>query len=67
MRKRSLMRGLVLMILTLSLRAADLIIVPKSQILLFDNFADLVFTRGIYRIFPFSTTLSFTNLTTLIP
>ncbi len=44
---------------------ADLIIIPKSKILVVDNFIDLVFTRGLYRVFPFSTSLSFTNLTTL--
>lgn len=40
----------------------DLIIVPKSKILLFDNFAQLVFTNGIYRIVPFVTSVNFTAL-----
>ena len=40
----------------------DLIIVPKSSILLFDNFAQLVFTNGLYRVAPFSSVVSFTNL-----
>jgi polysaccharide export outer membrane protein len=31
---------------------SDLIIVPKSRIMLFDNFVDLVFTKGIYGLFP---------------
>jgi len=34
---------------------SDLIIVPKSKILLADNFVELVFTKGIYGVFPFST------------
>jgi polysaccharide export outer membrane protein len=40
----------------------DLIIVPKSNILLFDNFAQLVFTNAIYRIVPFATSINFTTL-----
>lgn len=40
----------------------DLIIVPKSKLLLFDNFAQLVFTNGIYRVVPFSTSINFTAL-----
>ncbi|MEO8497141.1 MAG: polysaccharide biosynthesis/export family protein, partial [Planctomycetota bacterium] len=34
-------------------RDSDIIIVPKSPILLLDNFINLVFTRGIYGIVPF--------------
>lgn len=45
----------------------DLVIVPKSKILLADNFIELVFTRGIYGVIPFSTNYSVTNLTTLAP
>lgn len=44
---------------------ADLIVVPKSKILLLDNFIELVFTKGIYGVVPFSTSLSFTNLSAL--
>jgi polysaccharide export outer membrane protein len=43
----------------------DLVIVPKSKILLADNFIELVFTKGIYGVIPFSTNYSITNLTTL--
>lgn len=43
---------------------ADLIIVPKSKVLLTNNFIELVFTRGIYGVIPFSTSVGFTNLTT---
>ncbi len=44
---------------------ADLIIVPKSKILRTDNIIELVFTKGIYGIVPFSGSVNFTNLTTL--
>lgn len=44
---------------------ADLVIVPKNNILRTDNIIELVFTRGIYGIAPFSGSVSFTNLTTL--
>ncbi len=40
----------------------DLIIVPKSNILLFDNLAQLVFTNAIYRVMPFATSINFTTL-----
>jgi hypothetical protein len=45
---------------------ADLIIVPKSKILRADNIIELVFTKGIYGIFPFSGSVSYTNLSTLV-
>jgi len=44
---------------------ADLIIVPKSKILRADNIIELFFTKGLYGIFPFSGSVSFTNLSTL--
>jgi polysaccharide export outer membrane protein len=44
---------------------SDVIIVPKSPILLADDFIDLVFTRGIYGVFPLSTTLNFSKLSSL--
>ncbi len=44
---------------------SDVIIVPKSPILAADDFIDLVFTRGIYGVFPVSTTLQFSKLSTL--
>ncbi len=44
---------------------ADLIIVPKSRILRSDNIIELVFTKGLYGVVPFSGNVSFTNLTTL--
>lgn len=44
---------------------SDVIIVPKSNILVADDFIDLVFTRGIYGVFPMTTSLNFTKLSTL--
>jgi polysaccharide biosynthesis/export protein len=44
---------------------ADLIIVPKSKILRTDNYIELLFTKGLYGIIPFSGSVSFTNLSTL--
>ncbi|MBI3837949.1 MAG: polysaccharide biosynthesis/export family protein [Planctomycetia bacterium] len=44
---------------------ADLIIVPKSKILRTDNYIELLFTKGVYGVAPFSGSVSFTNLTTL--
>jgi polysaccharide export outer membrane protein len=42
---------------------SDLVIVPKSKILLFDHFVELVFTKGVYGVLPFSTSVTYTNLT----
>ena len=44
---------------------SDVVIVPKSPILMADDFINLVFTRGIYGVFPMYTTLNFTKLGTL--
>jgi len=44
---------------------SDVVIVPKGKILMADEFVDLVFTRGIYGVFPLSATLSFAKLSTL--
>jgi polysaccharide export outer membrane protein len=46
---------------------ADLIIVPKSKILRTDNFIELIFTKGLYGIFPFSGSVSYSNFSTLAP
>ncbi len=46
---------------------ADLIIVPKSNLLRADNFIELIFTRGLYGIVPFSGSVNFTNLSYLTP
>ena len=44
---------------------SDVIIVPKSPILIADDFINLVFTRGIYGVFPMYSTLNFTKLSSL--
>ena len=44
---------------------SDVIIVPKSPILAADDFIELVFTRGIYGVFPLDATLNFSKLSTL--
>jgi polysaccharide biosynthesis/export protein len=44
---------------------SDVVLVPKGPILVADEFINLVFTRGIYGVFPFSTSVSFTNMATL--
>ena len=46
---------------------ADLIIVPKSNILRADNIIELVFTKGLYGIFPFSGNISYTTLSAIAP
>lgn len=44
---------------------SDVIIVPKSPILAAGDFIDLVFTRGIYGVFPLSSTINFAKLSSL--
>jgi polysaccharide biosynthesis/export protein len=44
---------------------SDVVIVPKGKILQADDFIDLVFTRGIYGVFPMTTQLSFIKTSTL--
>lgn len=44
---------------------SDIIIVPKSKILIADDFIDLVFTRGIYGVFPLSSQITFARLNSL--
>ncbi len=44
---------------------SDVIIVPKGPILESTDFIELVFTRGIYGVMPFSTSYAFESLTTL--
>ncbi len=44
---------------------SDLIIVPKSGLLLADNFIELFFTRGLYGVIPFSTSYQFNTLTAI--
>jgi len=44
---------------------SDIVIVPKSPILRADDFIELVFTRGIYGVFPMSTSINFSKLSSL--
>ncbi|MEN6406823.1 MAG: sugar ABC transporter substrate-binding protein, partial [Thermoguttaceae bacterium] len=44
---------------------SDVVIVPKSKILLADDFIDMVFTRGIYGVFPLTSQISFVKLSSL--
>jgi polysaccharide export outer membrane protein len=44
---------------------SDLIILPKSHIQLTDNWIELLFTKGLYSMFPVSGSVSFTNLSYL--
>ncbi len=44
---------------------SDVIIVPKSPILAADDFIDLVFTRGIYGVFPLQANINFAKLSSL--
>ncbi len=44
---------------------SDVIIVPKGPILQADDFINLVFTRGIYGVFPIITNLNFSKISSL--
>ncbi|MEN6451180.1 MAG: polysaccharide biosynthesis/export family protein [Thermoguttaceae bacterium] len=44
---------------------SDVIIVPKSRILVTDDMIELLFTRGLYGIFPMNTTLNFGKASSL--
>ena len=44
---------------------SDIVIVPKNPILVADEFIEMVFTRGIYGVFPMYTTLNFAKVSTL--
>ena len=44
---------------------SDVIIVPKGHILRSVDFIDLVFTRGIYGVFPLQAAVNFSKLSTL--
>ena len=47
------------------LNDADIVVVPKSPIRVFDDYVNLVFTQGLYQIVPFSTSVNFSFLNTL--
>jgi polysaccharide export outer membrane protein len=48
------------------LRDSDLIVVPKSALMLTNDFIELVFTRGIYGVVPFNASYTYSQ-TKLIP
>lgn len=43
------------------LRDSDIVLLPKTHLLLMDNFLDLVFTQGIYRVIPLTNSINFTG------
>ncbi len=45
---------------------SDIVMVPKSPILIADDFINLYFTRGLYAVIPFSTFYSFNNTATVV-
>ena len=47
------------------LRDSDIVLVPKSPILCADDAISLIFTRGIYGVFPMNATLNFAKLSSL--
>jgi polysaccharide biosynthesis/export protein len=47
------------------LRDSDVVLVPKSPILCADDVINLVFTRGIYGVFPMTASLNFTKASSL--
>jgi polysaccharide export outer membrane protein len=44
---------------------SDVVVVPKSPLKVFDDWATLVFTQGLYRVVPFNTSLNFSYFNTL--
>jgi polysaccharide export outer membrane protein len=44
---------------------SDVVVVPKSPILVLDDFINLVFTRGIYGVVPFNMNYTFSRINTL--
>jgi polysaccharide export outer membrane protein len=47
------------------IRDSDIVVVPKTPILVADEFIELVFTRGIYGVFPVNFGINFDSLSTL--
>jgi polysaccharide export outer membrane protein len=47
------------------LRDSDIVVVPKSAILLTDDFIELVFTRGLYGVIPLNASYSYSRTTLL--
>jgi polysaccharide export outer membrane protein len=49
------------------LNDSDIVLVPKSPLKVFDDWATLFFTQGLYRVAPFTTSVNFSFLNTLLP
>jgi polysaccharide biosynthesis/export protein len=47
------------------LRDSDIVLIPKSPILCADDAIELLFTRGLYGVFPMSATLNFAKISSL--
>lgn len=47
------------------LNDADLVVVPKAPLRVFDDYVKLIFTEGLYQIAPFSTSVNFSYFNTL--
>jgi polysaccharide export outer membrane protein len=47
------------------LRDSDIILVPKSPILAADDMIELLFTRGLYAVFPMDVSVNFAKLSTI--
>jgi len=47
------------------IRDSDIVLVPKSPILLMDDFINLVFTRGVYGVVPIGVSVNLSNLSTI--
>jgi polysaccharide export outer membrane protein len=47
------------------IRDSDVLLVPKSNVLLMDDFIDLVFTRGIYGVIPIGVSLDLSRLSSI--
>ena len=45
------------------LNDSDIVVVPKSPILVMDDWINLIFTRGLYGVAPFSASYNFSQLT----
>jgi len=48
------------------LNDTDLIVIPKSPVLVVDDMINLVFTRGLYGVVPFSANVTYTNIGSII-
>ncbi len=47
------------------IRDSDIVLIPKTPVLLFDDFINLVFTRGIYGVVPVGVSVNLSKLSTI--